>query len=151
MTDIPETVPLSRPIKTYVRDFAFWYIGISIFLAVLSHFFDVGTGVRVITPFFAALVIGEKFVKLEKRAPSRAECKTLTMKSFVVYLLFNLVIGSLLAVLTKITGKMPDISSVLMLILAVVAIVLSAIVYGMLYLAYGWVTSMRAKKLLAKR
>lgn len=103
------------------------------------------------TPFFAALLIGEKFVKLEKRAPSREECKSLTMKSFVVFLLFNLVIGSLLAVLTIITGEIPDISTKLILILAVVAIVFSAIVYGTLYLACGWRTSMRAKKLLTKR
>lgn len=158
MTDMSETVSLTRPIKTYVRDFALWYIGLAIFLALFSLIFDVGLVGGMMTPFFAALVIGEKFVKFETRAPSRSERKSVTMKSFLVVFLFNLV-GGILFIVPEITKmevpevweEIPTIWAELIIVGVVAAIVLLSILYGMLWLAYGWWTSMRAKKLLTKR
>lgn len=142
---------MTRPISSYLLFFALAYVGTLILFAVISMFLSsAGSSGTVIAPFLAAMMIGEFFIKKERRAPNDAERNALTMGSFFIFAAINIV----LLVLAFVGGALGDIevdgngfaliSGLLILFLGV----LFLIVFFMMRWAYGGLTRKRAEKLL---
>jgi len=146
-----ETQPLIQPIKSYVRGFALWYIGLSIIGAIISSFVDLGSAACLLIAFAAASLVTGRYLKREGRAPTDQERNTLTNGSMIVWFVFNIVIGAIFMVFTDVLDEYPETTGLLVFIVVLFLMIFAGLTYLMMHLAYGWVARKQAAKLVAKR
>jgi len=142
---------MQKSFSKYVLFFALIYIGITILFAVISSFVSsAGSSGSVLAPFLAAMIVGQIFVKSEKRSPNNQERNRLTLYSFGVFLAINISLLALVFTVGGLGDVLPDgeISSSLLTIIAVVFAILSLIVFFMVRWAYGGLTQKIAAKTL---
>jgi len=142
---------MARPISSYLIFFAFAYVGMLILFTIVSMFISsAGTSGSIVAPFLAAMIIGEVFIKAEKRAPNDGERSRLTLGSFIIFIAINIALlglayfGGAFNDLSLETNTMGTLST----ILGVVLLIMFAIVFFMIRWAYGGLTRKRAAKLL---
>ena len=80
--------------ETPLGRYHWWFTGamvaiIALFMVLNSLFKLSVTGLTLITPFIAAIVASDRFVAVERRAPSEDERKRLTFGNLGIFLLFD--------------------------------------------------------------
>jgi len=142
---------MQKSFPKYVLFFGLVYIGMTVLFAVISSFVSsAGSTGSVIAPFLAAMVVGQIFVKSEKRAPNNEERNRLTFFSFGVFLVINISLISLAFSAGAFDGVFSDGDSggPLLTMFAVIFTVLLLIVFFMMRWAYGGLTQKFATKIL---
>lgn len=87
-------------VRGYVVGFGAVFLALTLVIAVVRIFFFPDTsvaGVSFISPFICATFIAMKFVEGEKRAPTKAERRKLTMGSIAVTFLLQVVFAGIAA------------------------------------------------------
>lgn len=134
------------PLKKYYWAYLGLYWLFNIILLLISLMVEFGSSLSFLTAFIAAIVVGQMFVKDQRRAPSSVEKKRLVWASLVISwgsslfltvlaLVFMAWAGENMAFFSQISASGGLIAMVLVAIL-----VLFAISYAMTSWAYGGLT-----------
>lgn len=138
-----EDVPLGRYFAWFTGALLVTYVAI----ALVRHFFGIdGTGVSLITPFFAAMIAGEQFLLKEKKVPNGEEKRSLVLGGLGIFLMIN-ALFLLLAAFGDIAERAGVTSKDFMLIFAGMMIFALIINYFLMRWAYGGMLKKRAEKL----
>ena len=142
---------MKNSLTKYTVYYGLIYVGITILFAIIASFISsAGSSATVIAPFISAMVVGQIFVKSEKRAPNDQERNKLTGLSFAVFIAINAAL-LLLASAVGVFGAGGGMSSTILGILAVVFVVLGLVIFFMMRWAYGGLTRKYAVKLLGEQ
>ena len=141
--------------ETPLGRYHWWFTGamvalIALFMVLNSLFKLSVTGLTLITPFIAAVVASDRFVGVERRAPSEDERKRLTFGNLGIFLLFNALLllglvssGGLQVMLAELDVPVSTFMIIFMSILTA-AMVLN---YLLIRWAYGGLSHKRADRL----
>jgi len=145
-------VHLNKSISYYVFIFILAYIGLSLIVAVLSEFTSEYLSVfNFITALIAAVIAGLRFLKIEKRPPSKPETKKLTLWSYLIFIGFNLFGIALFFYIELYIQKLPPwdlayIETRDLIIAIILAIFLFVINYAFIRWSFGRLLRKRAEK-----
>ena len=141
---------MTKSLAKYTVYFGLVYVGLTILFGIIASFISsAGSSATVIVPFISAMVVGQIFVKSEKRAPNNQERNRLTGLSFAVFIVINAALLGLAKALGVFGGLFSGgESGTLLSIFAVLVVVLGLIVFFMMRWAYGGLAQKHAVKLL---
>ena len=140
---------MKNSLTKYTVYYGLIYVGITILFAIIASFISsAGSSATVLVPFISAMVVGQIFVKSEKRAPNNQERNKLTGLSFAVFIVINAGLLFLASAVGVFGGAGVEMSSTILGILAVVFIGLGLVVFFMMRWAYGGLARKYAVKLL---
>jgi len=140
---------LKKSMGYYLALFLLGYIGITIVVAIIGAILSSSmSGMTVVAPFVAAMLVAGRFLKVENRRPTDAERSQLTTGSFLIFVGINVLLLGLLFLTGIFTEAASSVNlSTLFIILGVIFAVVFLITYFMIRWAYGNLLNKQADKM----
>lgn len=149
MSDMSETAPLTRPIKTYVRDFALWYFVCAIIVTIVAVYIGRGSELRILAAFVAANLVVGTFLKHEKRAPTAQQTRSLANGSVIVWIACNIVFEGVSAFQVHMNN--PEVTAFYIVLVVLFFIMFTVLTLLFLLLSYGFLARKQWSRSAAKR